>query len=305
MYPTNIDNWNAFRFPEVLDAYRQFKVKRITETKPGMKANKKGSPEWNNFFQQDLFYKLILNGVSGLLDMEYSWLFNPKGIMKVRCGGQLILLTLMEKCIVSDIDVISLNTDGLEVIVENTKIDLYLSLVKQVEQQFNVQFEREKYSKIMYSSVNDYIAVLENGSLKKKGMFVTHPELGNSTDFLIIPKLLEQYFVYGIKPEEAIKKDWHIFDFCASQKVDKSYFVEWYGKKQQRLNRYYVSKKGAYLYKCRNGSKSHMLKGFGVQIYNNHVDQNISKYNIDYSYYLKQVNTIISDIKNHNQLKLV
>lgn len=113
MYPTNIDNWKAFRFPEVLDVYKSFKTKRITETKPGMKAHKKGSPEWIGFFQQDLFYKLILNGVSGLLDMEYSWLYNPEGIMKVRCGGQLILLTLMEKCILNKIDVISLNTKPL------------------------------------------------------------------------------------------------------------------------------------------------------------------------------------------------
>ena len=61
-YPTNIENYKAFRFPEVLNVYKSFKTKRITETKPGMKAHKKGSPEWNNFFQQDLFYKLILNG---------------------------------------------------------------------------------------------------------------------------------------------------------------------------------------------------------------------------------------------------
>lgn len=62
MYPTNIENWKAFRYPEILESYVQFKTKRITETKPGMKAHSKGSPEWINFFQQDLFYKLILNG---------------------------------------------------------------------------------------------------------------------------------------------------------------------------------------------------------------------------------------------------
>jgi len=316
MYPTNIDNWKAFRFPEVLDIYKSFKTKRITETKPGMKANKKGSTEWTKFFQQDLFYKLILNGVSGLLDMEHSWLYNPEGIMKVRCGGQLILLTLMEKCILNDIDVISLNTDGLEVIVENTKMDLYLELVKQVEQQFNVQFEREKYRKIVYSSVNDYIAILENGQLKKKGMFVTQPELGNSVDFLITPKLLEQYFVNGIKPEVAIKEQFHIYDFCASQKVDKSYTVEWNGKPQQRLNRYYASRKGGYLYKCRwvektnkkTGLKSnlytknHMLGDTGVMIYNRHEDRD--NYNIDYSYYIQKVNKIISEIERLNQYQM-
>ena len=29
MYPTNIENWKAFRFPEVLGTYTGFKQKRI------------------------------------------------------------------------------------------------------------------------------------------------------------------------------------------------------------------------------------------------------------------------------------
>jgi len=305
-YTTNIENWNAFRFPELLNIYKSFKTKRITETKPGMKKHPKGSPEWVSFFQQDLFCKLLLNGVSGLLDMEHSWLFNPPGIMKVRCGGQLILLTLIEKCIINDIAVISCNTDGLEVLIPNGKMELYLSLVKDVELQFNVQFEREKYNRIIYSSVNEYIAELENGQLKKKGSyFITQPELGNGTDFLIIPKLLEQYFINGITPDIEIQNPkYHIYDFCGSQKCDRSYTVQWNGVKQQRLNRYYVSTKGAYLYKCRDGKKYHMLKGRGVLLYNSHVEQDLVAYNIDYSYYLSEVKNIIAKIERLNQLTL-
>lgn len=199
-------------------------------------------------------------------------------------------------------------------------MELYLQLVKEVEQQFNVQFEREKYSKIVYSSVNDYIAVLENGNLKKKGMFVTEPELGNSVDFLIIPKLLEQYFIKGIRPETAIfNSEYKIYDFCANQKVDRSYTVEWNNKKQQRLNRYYASTKGAYLYKCRwvekldkktkltssIYTKNHMLGDAGVMIYNKHIEkENIKEYNINYTFYLQKVNKIISEIERNNQINL-
>lgn len=318
MYPTNIENWQAFRFPEVLSSYTGYKTKRIAETKPGLKSTKKGSPEWTEFFQKDLFYKLILNGVSGLLDMEYSWLYNPEKIMKVRCGGQLILMCLMEECILNDIDVLSANTDGIEVYMRRDQVDLYNSLVKKVEEKFNVQFESEGYKKIIYSSVNDYLAILDNGQLKKKGMFVTQPELGNSVDFLIIPKLLEQYFVYGIKPEVAITKDWHIYDFCASQKCDRSYTVEWKGEKQQRLNRYYASTKGAYLYKCKWVKKEnkktkleyevytrhHMLGDSGVMLYNNHVEKPLKDYSINYSFYLAQVNKLIAELERLNQLQL-
>lgn len=317
MYPTNIENWSAFRFPEVLNVYKSFKTKRITETKPGMKSTIKGSLEWNEWYQKDLFAKLILNGVSGLLDLEFSWLFNPEGIMKVRCGGQLQLLTLMEKCILNNFDVLSLNTDGLEVIIPNDSLDIYLRLVKEVEDKFNIQFESENYKSIIYSSVNDYIAILENGQLKKKGMFVTQPDLGNSSDFLIIPKLLEKYFVKGIKPEDAIYGKYSIFDFCASQKVDRSFTVEWNDIKQQRLNRYYVSK-GPYLYKCKwvervdkktklthnIYTKHHMMKGNGVTLYNNHKEFTLDMYGIDYTFYIAQTKKIISELEHHNQTSL-
>lgn len=311
MYPTNIENWKAFRFPEVLGTYSGFKQKRIIETKPNLKKHKKGSAEWNSYSQQDQFYKLILNGVSGLLDMEHSWLYNPEGIMKVRCGGQLILLWLTEQCVINNLEVISLNTDGLEVKLKRTDLDLYLSLVRKTEQKFNVTFEREFYKKIIYSNVNCYLAILENGSLKKKGsLFLTHPELGNSVDFLVIPKCLELYFVKGLKPEEVLNNpkqyDLHIYDFCASFKVSKNYTVLWNKQKQQRLNRFYVSKNAPYLYKQKDtkSKPDNMLKGWGIQIYNLHEEKEFVDYKIDYTYYLSEINKVISELHRHNQLNL-
>ncbi len=243
--------------------------------------------------------------------------------MIVRCGRQVILLSLMEKCIQNDIHVISLNTDGVEVKLKHNQLDLYNRLVKQVEQHFNVEFESEKYQKIIYQNVNSYLAVLENGQLKKKGAtFLTNPDLGSSVDFLVIPKILELHFTKNLSPEEILedseKYGLTIFDFCASQKADRSYTVEWMNQKQQRLNRYYVSKSGGYLYKCRwqekqhpktkisysTYTKIHMLKGWGVQLYNNHIPKPLKDYKIDYRYYLNEANTVISELRNHNQNKI-
>lgn len=66
---------------------------------------------------------------------------------------------------------------------------------------------------------------------------------------------------------------------------------------QQRLNRYYPSKKGAYLYKCRNGSCAHMLKDTAVMLYNKHVPQDIDKYDINYNYFIKEVKEIIYNLE--------
>jgi len=216
----------------------------------------------------------------------------------------------MEKCILNNIHVISLNTDGLETKMKRDQYDLYLSLVKEVEQQFNVQFEREEYQKIIYQNVNSYLAVTKSGGLKKKGDFVTEPELGNSVNFLVFPKLLEQYFVNGIRPEEVLqnpeKYNLHIYDFCASFKVSRDYTVLHNGEKQQRLNRFFVAKNGPYLYKQKNSKSKpdNMLKGWGVEIYNNHVERPISTYNLDMRFYLKEINKTINELEHGSQLTL-
>lgn len=303
LYPTFILNYHAFRFIEVEQQYKQIRTFRLTETKPNL-AKYKGKPEELYWKQKDLFYKVVLNGVSGHLDSEHSWLYNPEGIMKVRCGGQLVLLTIIEQCILKNIQVLQANTDGITVRILRSKIPEFEQLVTVTEKKYNIEFEYAYYSKMIFSSVNSYLAVETNNKVKEKGEFVTKPELGNSTDFMIVPHLLSDYFIRNIKPEVAIHNYKSIFLFCASQKVDKSYTVEWNNQKQQRLNRYFVSRKGSYLYKVRNGSKSHLLKGFGVQLYNKHEEQPFENYKIDYGFYLKMVNDKISELENKNQLQL-
>ena len=84
----------------------------------------------------------------------------------------------------------------------------------------------------------------------------------------------------------------------------KSYQIKWMGQVQQRLNRFYVSKKGGYLYKCRGGKEQHMLKDWGVTLYNLHEDKPFEQYDVDTKFYLSEINTIISKIERHNQLTL-
>lgn len=180
-----------------------------------------------------------------------------------------------------------------------------------------IELEEVQYKKVVRANINNYLAVSVDGKIKRKGLFKYDTKykreipLGDSVDFLVIPKLLEQYFVNNIRPEvilESLQKaeeyGLHIYDFCCSMKCDKSYIVEWNGKKQQRLNRFFVSKNGAYLYKTREGKKYNMLKGWGVQLYNRHENKPLSEYNLDTKFYLQAVNKLISEIERNQQLTL-
>lgn len=304
MYPQNLINMKAFRYFEVLAQYEDIKKERITIIKPTLKKYKKEENKeqiaiWKI---KDTFVKLLLNGVSGLLDSPFNWLFNNTKINGVRVYGQLILSRLIEECYILGFNVISANTDGVEVLLKKDTETLYFEIIKNIETEFNVEFESEKYKAIYYSNVNNYLAITENGIKRKGSNFITQPLIGNSNDFMAVPKLINLYLIDGIKPEDVLTKDnWkkHLepLDFCASYKIAKKYTVYWNNEKQQQLNRFYVSKTGKFLYKQKQGKNlENVLKGFGVELLNNY-DKNQTEYNFDFNFYLKKINDILYNLQ--------
>jgi len=299
LYPTNIINYKLIRYPEVLNKYSSIKDERII----AKKNKEKG---------KDTFFKLILNGTSGLIDNEYSWLYYPEGAMKLRLIGQIILTKLTEGCIINNWQVISLNTDGIEAVIPKNELEKYYEVVKEVEKMFNVIFEHDFYKQIVYFNVNNYIAETTSGKLKKKGFFKYGKDipLGDSVNEQVVAKCLEQYYINNIKPEEVInnpeKYNLHIYDFCKSNKIDKSYTVYWDGKVQQQLNRYYFSKNAPYLFKKKKTKHTmeHVNVGQGVALFNNYEEKSWDDYKIDKAYYISKVYEIITELNHNNQLSL-
>lgn len=293
LYPNLIINYKLLRYKEVIELYTNVKADRIEA-----KRNKEKS--------KDALLKLILNSTSGMIDNQYSWLYYPEGAMKLRLMGQLILTVAIERLVLADYQVVSANTDGIEVVVPKNKIEDYKQIVDQVGKEFNLEFEHEFYKKIIYMNVNNYLA--EGSKIKQKGLFVEKPELGNSVDYLVIPKALKAYYIDNIPVKQFVESHKNILDFCCSQKVDKSYHIEWTSpdfvkSKQQRLNRFYASTKGGYIFKCRDGKQHHLLKESGVMIYNNH-NSEVFPTDVNYSFYISEINKIINQINCNNQMSL-
>lgn len=291
LYPNLIINYKCIRYQEVFERYTNIKTERIAAKKAKNKS-------------KDAFLKLCLNGVSGLLDNTYSWLYYPEGALKMRLAGQMILTKFIETCIENNWQVISANTDGIEVIINKSDIDVYKETLDKDAKLFNLDLEHEIYKQIVYCTVNDYIAETESGKIKHKGMFLTAPEIGSSNDFLVIAKALEAYYINNIPPEEFIRNHKNIYDFCAAKKISRDYTVFWNQTPQQQLNRFYASKKGAYLYKKKDtkDTMEHVLKGYGVELFNKFEERD--NYNIDYEYYIRQVRAIIQDLKVDYQLSM-
>lgn len=250
--------------------------------------------------------KLALNGLSGNLQQEFSWVYSPFTVMQVRINGQLLLLMLAERLLNIGCNLKQINTDGILFSVPKSKVDLYKQICRDWEKETSVSLEGESFTKFYQRDVNNYFAIQEDGKIKKKGFFHTDTYLGRGLSPKIIPEAIINYFVNDIPVKQTVEKCEDIRKFLQSEKTDKQWEVEYKDEKQQLINRFYVSNSGYYLYKWKWDSKkkeksyTNMLKGYGVKILNElPIEDKPFKqlYDINYAYYCLQANKIIEQLK--------
>jgi hypothetical protein len=263
-------------------------------------------------------YKIILNSTYGLSNDANSFLYDPKFTMRITINGQLQLSMLYEMLSEGIPEGIPLmqNTDGLEMMIPFDKVELYYEICKQWETITRLQLEHDQYQKLILRDVNNYIAVYKTGKTKCKGFFeFDNLGLHKNKSFLVIPKAVYAYLVDGVKPEDYLKSNQNIMDYCAGIKSKGDWYYETrcladnendesYLKKTklQKINRYFISNDGIKIVKCHpDGREIQVEAGKWKQtIYNNINDLKVKSfddYNINTTYYL---NAIYKEITNVN-----
>lgn len=228
-------------------------------------------------------------------------MFDRKVTLSICINGQLLLLMLIEKLTDIGVKIDSANTDGISIIYDKVLETQVRGIIKKWEEDSKCEMETVNYSVVVRNNINNYLAFHPeiNGKIEKpkeKGMYLTNPPLDMSRDALIIPIALRAYYEKNIPIEETILNHKNIYSFLIGQKVDKKFKVYWGGVEQQRLNRYYVSTSGHYIFKSEDGIKMlHLMKGWTVKILNN-VDENKSfDYDINYKYYISETRKILEN----------
>lgn len=298
LYPSMLLNFNFY--PKHLGkefkiVYQEIKDKRIHAKRIGDKITNET-------------LKLALNGLSGNLQNEFSWCYDPEAVMGIRINGQLLLLMLTEKLITIGAKPIQLNTDGIFCRIPKNKYDKAIKVCKEWESLTGLELEEDRFKSFYQLAINDYFGVFENGKIKEKGCFITSVKLGKGLTPKIIPKAVEKYFLEGIKPKDYIPTITDIKDFLMSEKTGKQWHVEYNNEPQQRTNRFYASTNGYFLYKWKETSVQNikeyqnMLVASGVTLLNNFDDLKDNP-KINYQYYINEANKIIAQFKN-KQLSL-
>ena len=299
MYPSLaiINKWLPVHLGEDFwNVYSSLYKERITAKRNGEKL-------------KSLAFKKALNALTGKMQQEGSWAYDPLNVYKIRINGQLILLMLVDKLLSLNCKIVQVNTDGVVFIAnENNRCSIDCK-VKELEQLTQLQFDSDDYESFYQYDVNNYFGIRKGYSqsgdpslIEKKGKFITEIGLNNSMTPVVISKAVINYFLTKEPIDKFVKEDKNIRDFLMSQSVNREFKVEYGNKPVQRINRYYASNSGYYLMRVKDKmyetKKESILSDVGV-ILLNHIDNTtIEERKINYQYYIGKAKTIVSEFIN-------
>lgn len=174
-------------------------------------------------------------------------------------------------------------------------------------------YEFNEYKKMVVRDVNNYSAQYSiDNKIKHKGAFEIEKELHKDPSMKIVPFALQQYFFLGIPIKETIENHTNIYDYCLRLKLTSTFKGEYnyidqsngYPEKKtiklSKNTRFFISNQGGAIYKIRNdNNKSTGVNvGFVTTLFNKYEEKPMSKYNINYQFYINECNKIINQIED-------
>ncbi len=221
-------------------------------------AYEKGTPE-------NLSIKLALNNVYGESNSKYSPFFDSKYTMTITLNGQLSLCMLAEKFMKIDgLQILQANTDGMTARLRRKDVDTFNKHCRDWEQLTGLNLEDATYDKMFIKNVNNYIAVYDNGDVKRKGTYEYNVGWHQNHSEKVVSKAVEAHLLHGTDVREFIENHDVEYDFYLMGKCDsKSRIIlrsNSGDQPLQKVNRYYASVDGGNIIKIMPPAKKKLTK---------------------------------------------
>jgi hypothetical protein len=168
-------------------------------------------------------------------------MYDPLHRKLVCVFGQVLMIDLIEK-IEPFCKLIQSNTDGILVLIKDKDFDRLDDVVYQWEQRTGLHMSFDIFRKIIQKDVNNYLAIDQDGEVKRKGAYVK--KLNNlDNDLPIINEALVQFMINDVPVEKTIGECDHLKDFQKIVKVSSKYICAWHkGQKlQDKTHRVFAS----------------------------------------------------------------
>lgn len=264
-----------------------------------------------------LALKIVINSIYGKFGFAYGDLYDRMATIKVTINGQLMILMLCEELYLAGIPVVSANTDGIMVKLYKDKEFEFSQITDKWQVSTKMSADVDILHCLIERDVNNYIAYfrvskrgVDNLKAEFKGdydplMYANNLQKGYSMP--IVAKAVNDYFIYGTPIMKTLESATNILDFCLTQNVGKQFNVHLIkmnngvveDKEYQRYVRYYISNKGATLWKVHklNGNRAQLSAGNTVSIVNTLDDTDIALRDINYRFYHNECMKLINPIK--------
>lgn len=214
------------------------------------------------------------------------------------------------------------NTDGINILYNKSYTDKVQEICHRWELITSAELERTRYQKVIRTTVNDYMAIKDDGSVKYKGDFEMDKELHKDTSMYIVRSAIDQYYRFSIPVRKTIEACTNIFDFTKSVKIQGTSQGKWRGvydtlngREIVRIDagkniRYYVDSTGRGKLRkvCYQGNSEGKVTNVeasnSVVLFNQYIHKdNFKEYNVNYNYYVAEAMKIINSVHD-GQLSL-
>jgi hypothetical protein len=207
------------------------------------KKHAKGTPE-------NAMLKLALNGAYGNSNNPFSPLYDPQYTMTITVNGQLLLSMLSERLMtINGLKMIQVNTDGVTVRLPRYRLEHLRTVCKWWEDVSGLALEEAIYKSMFIRDVNNYIAVSEDGKVKRKGAYEYAYQLHQDPSRPVVAMAAEAHLVHGKNLRGFIMShtDPHAFTLRAKMTGQNKCL---YGDDiQQKVTRFHMSTNGDFLKK--------------------------------------------------------
>ena len=241
-------------------------------------------------------------------------MYDPLFTFQITVNGQLLLSMLYEMIstrLPGSIAIMQ-NTDGLEFKIRKEHYEEFEKICREWEKITSLELETLRYSKMIVSDVNSYIAVYEDvtKSPKCKGRFEFEElPLHKNKSFIVVTKALYEYFINGVSPEDYLKTNKNIYDYCAASKIKGNWRFHklmthkgsYIDLPLQKLVRYYASNRGCKLVKRNLDDlrETQLVAGKTLlTLFNLYQEKPFEEYDIDTRFYLEQIHKEIDKIES-------
>ena len=246
--------------------------------------------------------KLALNGVYGDSNSPFSVFYDPLFTMRITLNGQLLLCLLVEYLMeIDDLKILQVNTDGLTVRLPRAAEPRLREVCADWSRWTGLTLEDVAYKRINIRDVNNYLAVREDGSVKRKGAYEYELGWHQNAGALVVPKVAEKVLVEGAPIRQTVENWPDVHDFMLRTKVPRTSYLQWGDDEVQRVSRYLVTTDGKPLTKWMPPLKGKtewrkiaVESGWLVQVCNRIED---ATGHIDFNYYVQEVEKLVMGLK--------